>query len=81
MCCDSKESMASGSRFKPNVIQSSFPFFKGEGYDRWSVRMKTLFWSQNLCSVVGKSALKEGDEAQVIASNSDDAKTLYLIQQ
>lgn len=72
--------MVSSSTSHRDVIQYSLQFFKGEGYDQWSVRMKKNFRSQNLWRVVER-VLDDGREAQVLESHKDDAKALYLIQQ
>lgn len=72
--------MVSSSTSHRDVIQNSLQFFKGEGYDQWSVRMKKNFRSQNLWRVVER-VLDDGREAQVLESHKDDAKALYLIQQ
>lgn len=72
--------MASSASVTLDVVHASLPLFKGEGYDRWSVRMKTLFRSQNLWKVVEEGVLKEGTEDQIMESHKDDAKALYLIQ-
>lgn len=57
------------------------PFFKGEAYELWSVKMKTLFRSQGLWKVVEQGVLTVGTEAQKEESQKDDAQALYLIQQ
>lgn len=73
--------MASSSTPTPDMIQTSVPFFKGENYDRWSVKMSTLFKSQNLWSIVEEGVPKEGTDAEKMEKKEKDAKALYLIHQ
>ncbi|XP_039128879.1 uncharacterized protein LOC120265009 [Dioscorea cayenensis subsp. rotundata] len=55
--------MASGSG-TPEFSHPSLPVFKGDGYERWSVKMMTLFQSLDLWSVVEQGSLKEGIDEQ-----------------
>lgn len=72
--------MASGSGTS-EFSHPSLPVFKGDGYERWSVKMMTLFQSQDLWSVVEQGPLKEGTDEQKKESMKVNAKALFLIQQ
>lgn len=72
--------MASSSTSNPYVVQTSLSFFKGDNYDRWSVRMP-LFRSPNLWNVVEEGVAKKGTDAHKMEKQQDDAKALYLLQQ
>ncbi|XP_039144812.1 uncharacterized protein LOC120282128 [Dioscorea cayenensis subsp. rotundata] len=71
--------MASSSTTE--VPLPTLPLFKGEGYERWCVKMKTLFRSQGLWKVVENGVITTGTEAQKEDSQKEDAKAMYLIQQ
>lgn len=58
----SKAVMSSTSSLDLSLL--SLPMFKGEYYERWVVKMKTLFRSQNFWKVVEKGVTIDGSEAQ-----------------
>lgn len=55
--------MGSSSIGITEVMTTSVPMFKGDGYYRWSVKMETLFRSQKLWKIVEEGPLEEGIEA------------------
>ncbi|KAF7816710.1 rust resistance kinase Lr10-like [Senna tora] len=69
-----------------NGISSStqplIPFFKGENYEFWSIKMRTLFMSQELWELVehGYSA-SEADEQKLRENKKKDARALFFLQQ
>lgn len=63
------------------VTLPTLPLFKGEGYERWCVKIKMLFRSQGLWKVVENGVITTGTEAQKEESQREDARALYLIQQ
>lgn len=63
------------------VSLPTLPIFKGEGYERWSVKMKTLFRSLKLWKVVEDGVLTTGTETQQEESQQADARAMYIIQQ
>ncbi|RVW69870.1 hypothetical protein CK203_060695 [Vitis vinifera] len=40
-------------------IQPTIPFFEGNGYDTWSIKMRTLFISEDLWELVDKGYVEE----------------------
>ena len=68
-----------------NAISSSqplIPVFNGEKYEFWSIKMKTLFKSQDLWDLV-KNGYSEpdDDEARLKENKKKDSKALFFIQQ
>lgn len=59
----------------------TLPFFKGENYDRWCVKMKTLFRYQNLWKIVEQGISTTGSKVEKLGNKKKDARALYLIQQ
>ncbi|GJS29783.1 retrovirus-related pol polyprotein from transposon TNT 1-94 [Tanacetum coccineum] len=59
-----------------NVSQPQIPVFKGDSYEFWSIKMKTLFRSQNLWDLVDKGCADSTSENQ-----KRDTKALFFIQQ
>ena len=57
----------------------ALPIFDGEGYDHWSIIMKTLFRSQDLWELVEKGFSKHEEEARVKENRKRDASALYFI--
>lgn len=51
--------MAASSSTITKISHSTVPVFKGEGYNHWSVRMKTFFRSQNLYKVIKEGVMNE----------------------
>ncbi|XP_073040319.1 uncharacterized protein [Primulina eburnea] len=64
-----------------NVSQLAIPLFKGECYEFWSIKMKTLFKSQDLWDLVENGYSEEDEEAKVKENKKRDAKALFFIQQ
>ncbi|XP_039135714.1 uncharacterized protein LOC120273134 [Dioscorea cayenensis subsp. rotundata] len=64
-----------------SLTQHCVPVFKGEEYGRWSLRMKTVFQSQDLWDLVESGMPKGEDEAKAKESKKRDAKARCLIQQ
>ncbi|KAH0633582.1 hypothetical protein KY284_036368 [Solanum tuberosum] len=61
--------------------QQLMPIFNGHKYEFWSIKMKTLFKSQELWDLVEKGYAEE-DEAQRLRENKKkDSKALFYIQQ
>lgn len=60
--------------------QQLIPFFNGDKYEFWSIKMKTLFKSQELWDLVEKGYAKE-DEVQTLRENKKDSKARFYIQQ
>ena len=64
-----------------NLSQTNIPMFKGENYNLWSLKMKTLFRSRDLWGLVEKGVGEEEDEHHLSENQKKDAKALFLIQQ
>lgn len=72
--------MASGSS-TINASQPQIPVFKGDSYEFWSIKMKTLFKSQDLWDLVDKGITEGSEEAANKEILKKDAKALFFIQQ
>ncbi|KAD4386084.1 hypothetical protein E3N88_26253 [Mikania micrantha] len=58
------------------------PIFKGEGYDFWSIRMKTILMSQDLWEFIATGYNEEdNDRTRLRDHRKKDARALSLIQQ
>ncbi|KAE8650579.1 hypothetical protein Csa_010963 [Cucumis sativus] len=55
--------------------------FKGEGYEFWSMRMKTLLRSQDLWDLVEHNYADPDDEGKLREKRRKDSKALVIIQQ
>ncbi|XP_039131873.1 uncharacterized protein LOC120268618 [Dioscorea cayenensis subsp. rotundata] len=64
-----------------SFTQHCVPVFKGEEYGRWSLRMKTVFQSQELWDLVENGMAEGEDEVKQKKSKKRDAKARCLIQQ
>ncbi|XP_074324291.1 uncharacterized protein LOC141661204 [Apium graveolens] len=69
-----------------NIQQPTMPIFNGENYDYWSLKMKTLFQSQDLWDLVksgyDESAnLTNAQKEALKETKKKDAKALFFIQQ
>lgn len=64
-----------------SAVQANVPFFKGENYNLWSLKMKTMFRSRDLWNLVEKGFSEEGDDNRRNESLKKDVKALYLIKQ
>ncbi|GKE88173.1 hypothetical protein Tco_1565648 [Tanacetum coccineum] len=63
-----------------NVSQPQIPIFKGDSYEFWSIKMKTLFRSQDLWDHI-ENNVESSNEAQTKEYEKKDAKALVFIQQ
>ncbi|KAJ0556958.1 putative RNA-directed DNA polymerase [Helianthus annuus] len=58
------------------------PVFKGEGYEFWSIRMKTLLRSKDLWEFVSQGfSAEDNDQTKLKKNRKEDARALALIQQ
>ncbi|KAJ0551653.1 putative RNA-directed DNA polymerase [Helianthus annuus] len=58
------------------------PVFKGEGYDYWNIRMKTILKSRDLWDLVESGIdSKETDQTKIKSMRKRDAHAMALIQQ
>ena len=64
-----------------SVAQPQIPIFKGEGYVFWSIKMKTLFKSQDLWELVENGYPDRDDEDKLRENRKRDSKALFFIQQ
>ena len=68
-----------------NAISSSQPLilvFNGEKYEFWSIKMKTLFKSQDLWDLIENGYSEpDDDEARLKENKKKDSKALFFIQQ
>ncbi|GJZ81568.1 retrovirus-related pol polyprotein from transposon TNT 1-94 [Tanacetum coccineum] len=65
-----------------NVSQPNIPIFKRDSYEFWSIKMRTLFKSQDLWDLVENGLAETGDEDTRSRENQKrDAKALFFIQQ
>ncbi|KAF7842239.1 putative RNA-directed DNA polymerase [Senna tora] len=75
----------------PNYTQTLIPIFDGEGYEFWSIKMKTIFISQDLWGAIEEAFQEATPEEQSTwaagrlkeykQTMQKDAKALSLIQQ
>ncbi|KAI0520290.1 hypothetical protein KFK09_007762 [Dendrobium nobile] len=61
--------------------QPLIPIFNGEKYEFWSIKMKTLFKSQDLWDLVVNGVQIGEDEGRNNDNKKKDSKTLFFIQQ
>lgn len=73
--------MAVNNNNSVNVSQPSIPIFKGENYEFWSIKMKTLFKSQELWDLVENGYSEIDEEAKLRENKKRDSKALFYIQQ
>ncbi|XP_076918762.1 uncharacterized protein LOC143579299 [Bidens hawaiensis] len=65
-----------------NSPQPLLPVFKGEGYEFWSIRVKTVLRSHDLWEcVTSVFNARDTDEARLTENRRKDARALALIQQ
>lgn len=64
-----------------SISQAALPIFDGEGYEHWSIMMRTLFRSQDLWEFVENGFPEQDEEGKLRENRKKDAKALYLIQQ
>ncbi|KAF7801669.1 DUF4219 domain-containing protein [Senna tora] len=62
--------------------QPLIPFFKGENYEFWSIKLRTLFMSQKLWDL-GESGYNtsEEDEQKLCENKKKDARAWFFLQQ
>ena len=74
-----------------NAVKYQIPFFSGENFEYWSIRMKTFLTSQDLWTLVSTGYTEPADENTYNALTADqklelkenrkkDAKDLFIIQ-
>ncbi|XP_062077364.1 uncharacterized protein LOC133782169 [Humulus lupulus] len=74
--------MAANGRGSIGVFQPLIPIFKGECYEFWSIKMKTLFKSQDLWDLAETGFnSNEADEGRLRENKKKDSKALFFLQQ
>ncbi|KAA0046865.1 putative gag-pol polyprotein, identical [Cucumis melo var. makuwa] len=63
------------------TTQPLIPIFKGEGYEFWSIPMKTLLRSQDLWDLVEQGYVDPDDKGKLRENKKKDSKALVIIQQ
>jgi len=63
-----------------SVAQPLIPVFKGESYEFWSIRMKTILKSQDLWDLVERGYTDPDEENRLRDNKKKDAKALVFIQ-
>ena len=64
-----------------SVSQPTIPVFKGRNYKFSSLKMKTLFRSQELWDLVEHGFAEQDEEARLRENKNKDSKALFFIQQ
>ena len=75
-----------------SILQPQLPIFNGKNYDYWSIKMKTLFRSQDVWDLVESGfpepanqqayqALSQAEEDLLKENRQKDARALFIIQQ
>ncbi|KAK2985314.1 hypothetical protein RJ640_024310 [Escallonia rubra] len=64
-----------------SATQPLIPIFKGEGYEFWSIRMRTLLKSQDLWDLVEQGYPDPDEESRLKENKKKDSKALVIIQQ
>ncbi|XP_017613851.1 uncharacterized protein LOC108458984 [Gossypium arboreum] len=64
-----------------NVSQPVIPVFNGDNYEFWSIKMNTLFKSQELWDLVENGYPDDDGEAKLRENQKRDNKALFFIQQ
>ena len=64
-----------------NLSQSLVPVFNGENYGFWSIKMKTIFISQDLWDLVENGYTDAEKSSEVKELRKKDAKALLVLQQ
>jgi len=75
-----------------SILQPQIPIFNGKNYDYWSIRMKTLFCSQDVWDLVENGfpepadqqayqALSQAEKDLLKENKKKDSKALFFIQQ
>ncbi|RVW83084.1 Retrovirus-related Pol polyprotein from transposon TNT 1-94 [Vitis vinifera] len=73
--------MATTNGSMVSVSQPAIPIFKGECYEFWSIKMKTLFKYQDLWDLVENGYPYPDEEARLKENTKKDSKALFFIQQ
>ncbi|GAV66781.1 DUF4219 domain-containing protein/UBN2 domain-containing protein [Cephalotus follicularis] len=63
------------------LSQPQIPIFKGECYEFWSIKMKTLFKFQDLWDLVEIGSAEQDEEGRLRENKKKDSKALFFIQQ
>ena len=71
-----------------NIANFPIPLFRGENYDFWKIKIKTLLRSHGLWKYVDegyqeykdKSSMSDSQKKKLDTERMQDAKALYLIQ-
>ena len=64
-----------------SVSQPTLPIFKGDGYEFWAIKMRTLFRSQELWDLVEHGFADPDEEARLKENRRKDSNALFFIQQ
>nr|DAD24426.1 TPA_asm: hypothetical protein HUJ06_025890 [Nelumbo nucifera] len=64
-----------------SISQPEIPVFKGECYELWSIKMKTMFRSQDPWDLVENGYPDPDEEARLKENKKKDSKSLFFIQQ
>ena len=64
-----------------SVAQPYTPIFKSLGYAFWSIKIKTLFKSQDIWELVKNGYPNRDDEDKLQENRKKDSKELFFIQQ
>lgn len=64
-----------------SVAQPLIPIFKGEGYEFWSILLKTILKSQDLWDLVENGYNELDEEAKLRENKKRDSKPSVIIQQ
>ena len=75
-----------------SILQPQLPIFNEKNNDYWSIKMKTLFHSQDVCNLVKSGlpkptnqqayqALSQAKKDLLKENKKNDAKALFFIQQ
>ena len=64
-----------------SLSQPMVPIFKGENYEFWSIKMKTLIKSQDLWDLVEQGYADPDEEGKLKENRKKDSKALFFIQQ
>lgn len=62
------------------VSLPTLPIFKGEHYEYWSIKMITLFISQDLWELVEKGYQNPYEDTRLRENRKMDSKALFFIQ-
>ena len=61
-----------------SISQPTLPIFKGENYGFWSIKMRTLFKSQDLWDLVENGYQEQDEEARLKENKKKDSKALFF---